>query len=227
MKIKHLSLFLFATFVVACSTTSTEPEISLPKASFTYKTEQPFKVVLTNNSSDATAYEWDFGDGTNSKDENPIHRYKSIGVYRVKLIAKNSYSSDVYQTNVEINAPSSCVMTGFSVTKIPTNNKYYQVQLTDDYIVSKTTYFYTTWFLLSSANLPYNYTLSSAKTIDTNNDYVIRLYQYSGSGNPSSGQASGKGDWYAKISSSALKEYPESITCSNSSAAINVNLKWK
>lgn len=198
-----------------------------PKASFTYKTAHPLKVVLANNSTNATSYQWDFGDGTTSTEKNPTHRYKTIGVYKVKLTAKSGNKSDIYTTNVEIKAPSTCAITGFSVTKIPTNNKYYQVQLTDDYIMSKTTYFWTTWFLLSSANLPYDKPLNAAKTLNIENTYVVRLYKYTGTGNPSNTQASGKGDWTAIISSSDLKAYPETLTYSNSTAAIKLNFQWK
>lgn len=198
-----------------------------PKASFTYKTAHPLKVILTNTSTNATSFEWDFGDGKTSTEKNPTHKYSGIGVYKVKLTAKSGSKSDTYQTNIEVKAPSTCTMTGFSVIKIPTNNKYYQVQLTDDYILSKTTYFWTSWFLLSSANLPYDYTLNSAKTLSISGEYVIRLYKYTGTGNPSSTQASGKGDWSAEISPSDLKAYPETLTYSNSSASIKLIFQWK
>lgn len=198
-----------------------------PKAHFTYKTAHPLKVVLTNNSANASSYVWDFGDGTTSTEQNPTHRYKTLGVYKVKLLAKKNDKSDTYETNVEIKAPSTCTITGFSVLKIPTNNKYYQVQLTDNYAFSKTTYFWTYWFLLSSANLPYDYLLNSAKTLDIEDDYVIRLYKYTGTGNPSNTQASGKGDWSSIIYSSDLKAYPETLTYSNTTAGIKLIFQWK
>ena len=199
-----------------------------PTASYTYKTEHPLKAVFTNTSKNATSYVWDFGDGTTSTEKNPTHKYQTIGVYKVKLTAKNSNGkSNMCEKNVEIIAPTTCTITGFTITKIPTNNKYYQVQLTDNYVMSKTTYFYTKWFLLSSANLPYDYTLSTAKTLNIENTYVVRLYKYTGTGNPSDTQASGKGDWTANISPSDLKAYPETLTYSNSTAGIKLNFKWK
>lgn len=198
-----------------------------PTAEFTYKTEHPLKVVLTNTSSNATSYEWNFGDGKTSTDKNPIHRYDGIGVYKIKLTAKNGKKSATYTTNVEIKAPTNCYMTGFDINKIPTNNKYYQVQLTDDYAFSKTTYFWTTWFLLSSANLPYSYNFSSAETMNIQNEYVIRLYKYTGTGNPGETQAAGKGDWSALISPTSLQKYPETLTYSNSAAEIKLFFSWK
>ncbi len=199
---------------------------SNPKAEFTFETIQPMKVVLSNKSVNATSYFWDFGDGTSSTQKDPTHRYSGIGVYRVTLTAKNGNLSDIYQANVEIKAPSYCILSGCTIFRIPTNNRYYQIQVTDDYILSKTTYLWTSWFILSSANLPYDYMLKSPKTLNINNDYVIRLYKYTGSGNPSDTQASGKGDWSALISSSKLKAYPETLYFSNNNAAVTVIFDW-
>ena len=41
-------------------------------------------------------YKWDFGDGTTSAEQDPIHTYKSTGVYNVTLSASNSYGSYNY-----------------------------------------------------------------------------------------------------------------------------------
>jgi hypothetical protein len=48
----------------------------------------PGEAVFVNESEHATMYEWDFGDGTTSTDENPIHVYGVVGSYTVRLIAK-------------------------------------------------------------------------------------------------------------------------------------------
>ncbi len=42
-------------------------------------------VNFVNNSSGADVYSWDFGDGTNSNDENPSHLYANPGSYLVTL----------------------------------------------------------------------------------------------------------------------------------------------
>ncbi|MBN2806672.1 MAG: PKD domain-containing protein [Prolixibacteraceae bacterium] len=44
-------------------------------------------------------FTWDFGDGTSSTEKSPVHQYAEYGHYRVKLSAKNEYSSqDIYST---------------------------------------------------------------------------------------------------------------------------------
>lgn len=206
----------------------TEQEVTVsyktPTANFSYKAEQPLKVVLTNQSSNATSYEWSFGDGQTSTEKNPTHRYRGIGVYRIKLKAINGTKIDEYEKNVTIEAPTICMYTGFRVTKIPNNNYYYQLQLTDDYTWSKTTYSWTDWVLLSSANLPYLYNFSSPKQLDFTKTYVARLYK---SASKTSGQASGKGDYTCTITSASLNKYPEILTWSEANVGIEFNFQWK
>lgn len=48
----------------------------------------------TNASVNANGYNWDFGDGSQSQDENPWHSYQSAGVYEVKLTAVNDACPD-------------------------------------------------------------------------------------------------------------------------------------
>ena len=204
----------------------TPPEPVLPQALFSYKTAHPLKAVFTNKSTNAYYYQWDFGDNTTSTLASPTHRYSSVGVYRVRLTAKGAEGTDTYETNVKVEAPSTCYISGFCFNKIPTYNKYYQIQITDDYLFSKTTYLWTVWYLLSSANLPYTCTFNSPKKISTSNKYVLRLYRYSGTGTPS-GQESGKGFWTATITSSKLLTYPETVTYSDDKASIQVQFQWK
>jgi PKD repeat protein len=56
--------------------------------------EVPLVVNFTNQSTDATSYSWDFGDGGTSTATNPSHTYNSAGTYTVELVASNSCGSD-------------------------------------------------------------------------------------------------------------------------------------
>lgn len=47
----------------------------------------PFTITFNNTSSNASSYEWDFGDGGTSTDENPSHTYTEAGTYSVSLHA--------------------------------------------------------------------------------------------------------------------------------------------
>lgn len=46
----------------------------------------PLTVDFTDNSTDAVAWLWNFGDGSNSTEENPTHTYFTQGTYNVSLV---------------------------------------------------------------------------------------------------------------------------------------------
>jgi PKD repeat protein len=48
-------------------------------------------VYFLNLSEDADAYLWDFGDGTTTQVDNPVHEYLTPGVYDVSLTANNEW----------------------------------------------------------------------------------------------------------------------------------------
>ena len=74
------------------------PERSnLPFANFTASKvtgKSPLIVMFNDTSLNATSRSWDFGDGTNSTEQNPLQVYVFAGNYTVRLTAKNSYGSD-------------------------------------------------------------------------------------------------------------------------------------
>ena len=57
----------------------------------------PLKVQFTDKSKyNPTHWEWNFGDGTTSTDQNPPpHVYETPGKYTVTLVAKNAGGSDL------------------------------------------------------------------------------------------------------------------------------------
>ena len=54
----------------------------------------PLSVNFTDQSTNATSFLWDFGDGTNSTAQNPIHTYRTIGSYTVSLTVTNAQGSN-------------------------------------------------------------------------------------------------------------------------------------
>ncbi len=81
------------------------PDGTLPNAKFYYTgglCTVPCEVSFTNITENATRYEWDFGDGETSLQENPVHTYQFKGVYRIKLKAYNDAGYDEYIQSVEV-----------------------------------------------------------------------------------------------------------------------------
>ncbi len=60
----------------------------------------PFTVKFTDQSTNnPTEWQWDFGEGETSTEQNPTHAYISDGRYTVTLIANNEYGSDTATKN--------------------------------------------------------------------------------------------------------------------------------
>jgi PKD repeat protein len=72
----------------ANSLTQTIEILPLPTANFNFAVNG-LEVTFDNTSTNATSYEWDFGDGFASFEENPIHEYIDAGTYVVELKAYN------------------------------------------------------------------------------------------------------------------------------------------
>jgi len=65
-------------------------------------TQNGYTVILENKSSNATYFEWDFGDNTKSDTRNPEHTYASSGKYTITLIAGNACYSDTFSLEITI-----------------------------------------------------------------------------------------------------------------------------
>lgn len=64
-----------------------------PQSQFSADPEQgcaPLEVAFLNQSVNADQYLWDFGDGTTSTGENPVHTFLETGSYSITLTATNS-----------------------------------------------------------------------------------------------------------------------------------------
>ncbi len=69
----------------------------------------PFSISFINNSINASAFEWDFGDGSPTDTTPfPTHTYLDSGIYHVRLVAFNDASCNVNDTayaNILVKAP--------------------------------------------------------------------------------------------------------------------------
>jgi PKD repeat protein len=89
--------------------TKTVAVYPVPGAAFTVPSSfvcgVPANIGITNNSTGAGGYAWDFGNGTTSTATNPVANYTAQGTYNVSLIASNHYGCyDTAQAPVQIYA---------------------------------------------------------------------------------------------------------------------------
>lgn len=98
----------------------------LPKANFSSNVTNgstPLSVQFYDNSINATSLIWDFGDGANSTQQNPLHTFSSAGNYTVNLTVSNTYGIDSYLAviNVTENTP---IGTGNNTNNVSTSTPY-------------------------------------------------------------------------------------------------------
>ena len=104
-------LFTAITSVILVAACNESDEKDPPVASFNINPESAEVGVTINfqsTSMDATAFEWDFDDGSNSMEENPSHVFASDGEFRVKLTASNEDGSDEASKSIVITPTSPC-----------------------------------------------------------------------------------------------------------------------
>lgn len=70
-------------------------------AEYTF-TATDLTVQFTDQTVGSTTWQWDFGDGTTSSDQNPVHVYSQTGSYDVCLISSNDCSADTICSTVTI-----------------------------------------------------------------------------------------------------------------------------
>jgi PKD repeat protein len=73
----------------------------VPESGFSF-TRNGFEITFINESTSATSYSWDFGDGNTSTDEAPVHTYQQDGDYNVILVATSACGVDTIEQVVSI-----------------------------------------------------------------------------------------------------------------------------
>ena len=77
--------------------------------SFTSQSPEALEISFTNQSSGAiNSFAWDFGDGSFSIEENPVHTYSQPGIYFIELAVFAVGCADSIQKSVEITEPVFC-----------------------------------------------------------------------------------------------------------------------
>ncbi len=104
--------FLVGVVVLSCKEKLPDP----PTAAFTIKSNDKGNVVFANTSTNATTFDWDFGDGgkrtTGTGDVE--HTYVTTGTYEVKLIAKGEGGTKGASRSVAVDVPQALPVAAFA-----------------------------------------------------------------------------------------------------------------
>lgn len=93
-----LTLFSFA-LLMSCGDddpTGPTPVVSFSQDRMIIETGE--SVTFTNSTTEAVSYLWDFGDGSTSTDESPVHTYSALGTFEVTIAATGSGGITVRET---------------------------------------------------------------------------------------------------------------------------------
>lgn len=95
-------------------TLNSSPLTASFSTSSTYGNES-LKVCFTDNTiGEPTTWEWNFGDGTNSTEQNPEHVYSTEGNYTVTLTTSNEYGTDTNVSEIKVQSASPTIPDGFN-----------------------------------------------------------------------------------------------------------------
>jgi len=113
-----ISILAAIVFISSCG----DEELTGPIPVINISTDLTFAevgqvVTFSNQTTDGASFEWDFGDGTTSQDENPTHVYNETGVFTVTITATGSGGrQSASTTDVTIG---NRIFTGLNITAIP------------------------------------------------------------------------------------------------------------
>lgn len=78
--------------------------VNPPVAKFNVQSEcnEPYKYTFTDKSIEPQSWLWDFGDGSTSSQQSPVHTYSSKGVFFVTLTVTNGGCTDIGHDSVNV-----------------------------------------------------------------------------------------------------------------------------
>ena len=113
-------------------------QLLLPVANFSSNVVEgyaPLAVQFVDLSLNATGWHWDFGDGTNSTEQNPTHTYSSSGNYNVNLTISNGNSTDSKLATLNVSEKPVLPIVNFSIN-VTSGYAPLSVQFLDDSILT-------------------------------------------------------------------------------------------
>ncbi len=87
----------------------------------------PYNAAFQNTSLGGLSFSWDFGDGTSSNEDSPVHLYTVAGNYTVKLFAFDSTSCNVIDSAIKTISVSGAPIASFIFNPtVPAENTFTQ-----------------------------------------------------------------------------------------------------
>ena len=130
--VRYLFVALVSIFMMSCGSDGTPPPPTTPTTPTTprtprtprtpatlltaeihYNIDDDLKVAFQGLSGDSVEWSWDFGDGTTSREQNPVHDYARDGSYVVVFVARDAAGSEKADTvRIELKITDYVLLTG-------------------------------------------------------------------------------------------------------------------
>ena len=171
----NLTVFVIAAFALftACEETTDNTTTPDAVACFNYSPNTELtagtEITFTNCSENATNFAWNFGDGSTSTDENPVHTFETAGEYQVQLVAANETSADTVSKIIFVE----------SDVNQPTENFIYDKQ-TETYYQLETGYSVAD---LMEGTQPYYYVTLYSQNVSWDQSHLNPVEGFAGQGN--------------------------------------------
>jgi PKD repeat protein len=110
----HYGLVFFMMMIFFASSCTKDPvRPTFPLSAEIFHSIDAKQVAFTALTHSATGWSWDFGDGTTSTEQNPVHIYEGAGYYSVTLTATdNAGNSEVSEIKLGIEITPYVLLTG-------------------------------------------------------------------------------------------------------------------
>ena len=135
-------------------------------------------VNFINTSSNATTYNWNFGDGSNGTAENPSHTYLNDGAYTVTLLASNNCGATVLEQTILVSTPPTAA---FATTDF-TGCAPFSVQFTNQSSSNANSFLWD----FPGGNPPGSSDVNPLVVWNTAGDYAVSLTAFNPAGSSSS-----------------------------------------
>lgn len=107
-----LRTLLFSACLLLITTSCEKEEMIEAPTAGIFRSIVGKQVAFTALTLHADQWQWDFGDGTSSQEQNPVHVYEQGGIYTIKLVASNSTGMAEATTQVSLDLTPYEMLTG-------------------------------------------------------------------------------------------------------------------
>ena len=111
--LKFVPAVIMAVLVMSCSDDDDKGGPVTPlSAEISYSTDDNLSISFQGVSPSSTEWHWDFGDGTESTEQNPLHEYSDGGYYEIVFTSKKTGSEATDNVRVGLNITDYVLLTG-------------------------------------------------------------------------------------------------------------------